>query len=257
MLRQKKLYYPYNPNNPTKSDPKSNSRQFLKEEINLLKGVILKNKNKYKSKYEIFLLNSFIANIKGSQNIGSILQRVYGLGYTRSWNISLFFTYFAEAFPFRKANRTHQRLLNDLVEAKNYCLKEVLLKVKKINISFYKSIKCYKGIRHTLYLPVRGQRTHSNAHVARYLSSGTFEYVPKKPSKKTKKLSKYSRRKPFLVEASQSRYQRLLNKNYVEYCKTNPLQFKYLMKKGKLGIFSKILKDKQKAAKKALKKAKK
>jgi hypothetical protein len=29
------------------------------------------------------------------------------------------------------------------------------------------------------------------------------------------------------------------------------------MKKGKLGIFSKILKDKQKAAKKALKKAKK
>ena len=108
-----------------------------------------------------------------------------------------------------------------------------------------------------MYLPVRGQRTHSNAHVARYLGSGTFEYVPKKPSKKTKKLSKYSRRKPFLVEASQSRYQRLLNKNYVEFSKTNPLQFKYLLKKNKLGVFSKIYKDKQKVLKKANKGSKK
>jgi small subunit ribosomal protein S13 len=250
MIKKYKPYYKYNPNH-------SQNKQFLTEEINLWKTVMLKNKTKYKNKYEIFLLNSFIANIKGSQNIGSILQRVYGLGYTRSLNISLFFTYFAEAFPFRKAKRTHQRLLGDLVEQENFCLKQPLAKVKKINISFYKSIKCYKGIRHSLYLPVRGQRTHSNAHVARYLGSGTFEYVPKKPSKKTKKLSKYSRRKPFLVEASQSRYQRLLNKNYVEFSKTNPLQFKYLLKKNKLGVFSKIYKDKQKVLKKANKGSKK
>ena len=31
------------------------------------------------------------------------------------------------------------------------------------NISFLVKIKCYKGVRHQLKYPVRGQRTHTNA----------------------------------------------------------------------------------------------
>jgi len=43
---------------------------------------------------------------------------------------------------------------------KKYALKE---KSFHLNISFFKKIKSYKGIRHVLNLPVRGQRTHTNA----------------------------------------------------------------------------------------------
>ena len=32
------------------------------------------------------------------------------------------------------------------------------------NIEFYKSIKSYRGLRHRNNYPVRGQRTHTNAH---------------------------------------------------------------------------------------------
>jgi ribosomal protein S13 len=36
-----------------------------------------------------------------------------------------------------------------------------------LNINFLKKIKCYKGIRHVLNLPVRGQRTHTNAKTSK------------------------------------------------------------------------------------------
>lgn len=38
-----------------------------------------------------------------------------------------------------------------------------LFDYNKSNISFLKSIKSYKGIRHKNRYPVRGQRTHTNA----------------------------------------------------------------------------------------------
>jgi len=93
--------------------------------------------------------------------------------------------------------------------------------------------------------------------VARYLGSGTFEYVPKTPSLKLKRLSKFSRRKPFILQASIARYNRLLSKNYVEFSKTNKRMMNQLAKKNKLGTFSKIFKEKQKLAKEKKKKKKK
>jgi small subunit ribosomal protein S13 len=40
--------------------------------------------------------------------------------------------------------------------------KKLFENIKK-NIKFYKSNKCFRGIRHIKNLPVRGQRTHTNA----------------------------------------------------------------------------------------------
>ena len=37
----------------------------------------------------------------------------------------------------------------------------------KDNISFIKNIRTYKGIRHKVSLPVRGQRTHTNAKTSK------------------------------------------------------------------------------------------
>jgi hypothetical protein len=52
------------------------------------------------------------------------------------------------------------------------------------------------------------------------------------------------------------RYQRLLNKNYVEFRKNNKNLFKQLQKKNKLGVFGKLHKEKLKQAKAKLKKQK-
>jgi small subunit ribosomal protein S13 len=43
--------------------------------------------------------------------------------------------------------------------------------VKKVNahVEHYKKINCYRGMRHKLGLPVRGQRTHTNAKTVRRL----------------------------------------------------------------------------------------
>ena len=47
------------------------------------------------------------------------------------------------------------------------------------NISVLKEIKTYRGIRHSYFLPVRGQRTHTNA--------GTQKNKKKKNKKKKNK----------------------------------------------------------------------
>jgi len=239
-------------------NPNLQEQRFVKQEKEALKTLTNSNyKNKVKGKrFELFILNGFLKNIKANQNLQAILQRIYGLGARRTIDLSVYFTYFSTSLFFKGLTMSHQYLLADLLEENNFLLKHQLQLRKKLNIAHYKSINCYKGIRHTLYLPVRGQRTHSNAHVARYLGSGTFEYVPKVPSSKVKRLSKFSRRKDFILDASSARYRRLLNKNYVEFTKKNKKLFKHLVKKNKLGVFGKLFKEKQKIAKEKAKKQK-
>ena len=244
-----------------KYSPRPNllKEKFNKQEQLLLKkGEIVAKTNK---SFELFLLNDFVTGIRDNQHIPAILQKIYGMGFTRSFQISIIITYSNDIITFKRLTKRHCNLISDLLDKYNFCLKNWLYYVKKINIAVYKASGCYRGDRHSKYLPVRGQRTQTNAHVARYIGSGTFEYVPKTPgTKKNKKLSKYSRRKPFLVLASNSRFQRLLNKSFIEYVKKNKKKFKQLVKKNKLGVFTKLFKEKQKLKKaklKLLKKSKK
>lgn len=47
---------------------------------------------------------------------------------------------------------------------------ESLLKKKQLNnINKLKKINCYRGLRHKLALPVRGQRTHTNSNTIKFL----------------------------------------------------------------------------------------
>ena len=243
------------------NNPNIITNQFVKQEKEIYKKINIKTlmletakEKSNKKDLKLFILNNFIINIHGNQQIQTILQKLYGIGFTRSFLFSINITYFYSGIAFKKLNYIHYKLLVNLFENANFLIKAELAFIKKDNISQYKLIKCYRGIRHSLYLPVRGQRTHTNAHVARYLGSGTFEYVATRPSSKLKRLSKYSRRKKFLVDASNSRYNRLLNKNYVEFQKKNKHRFKYLVKKNRLGVFGKIFKEKQKLAKSKSKK---
>ena len=237
-------------------NPNHDDQKFLKEEKLIFTNII--NYTKPNKGLELFILNNFLNDISSGQQIRTVLQRIYGIGHTRSFNFSVQMNYFTDSISFKYLTKEHYDLISDLFEECPFVLKSKLKQIKRINIANYKLINCYKGIRHSLYLPVRGQRTHSNAHVARYLSSGTFEYVPRGPSTKLKRLSKYSRRKDYILDASTARYKRLLNKSYMEFQKNNKHLFKHLAKKNKLGVFGKLYKDKQKVAKQKIKdKAKK
>ena len=246
----KKFTYWYNPITIDKKFVQSEKDTYSKSTF------INKEKNE-KSYSELIIFDFILRRIKNTQTVQTVLKRIFGYGLYRAMDVSLFFSYGKESLVFKDLNMIHKDFIVNRVEKKKYVLKHKLKDIKKSNISRLKLISCYRGIRHSLYLPVRGQRTHSNAHVARYLGSRTFEYVPRTPTSKIKKLSKFSRRKKHLVVASVIRYNRLLNKNYVEFKKHNKNLFKHLEKRNKLGAFSKLYKEKLKIAKEKAKKKKK
>lgn len=237
-------------------NPNGTVQKFIVEESKAFQGITISN-TVVKKTLELFLLNNFIRRVSPNQQIKVILQKLYGVGATRAFSIAVYLSYFPDGFHFKNLTVNHYRFLENLLELAQYKLFQWLKNIRKLNITRYKAISCYRGLRHTSFLPVRGQRTRSNAHVARFLGSGTFEFIPKKPSSKLKKLSKFSRRKKHLVDASNARYKRLLNKSHVEFQKNNKHLYKYLLKKNKLGVFGKLHKEKEKIAKAKAKKLKK
>ena len=128
----------------------------------------------------------------------------------------------------------------------SFLLKENLRNIARNNIKHLKSINCYKGYRHLHYLPARGQRTKSNAMTARYLGSGSFDYIPTKPNDLVKKISSYVRRDTILKQNSEINYKKLLSRNFFLFQKSNNRLTSFLNKKGKLGVFSKFMKIKKK-----------
>lgn len=235
--------------NPIKVD-----KQFLPKEKDIFKQTLFQKSYVRPSKNysELIILDDLLRRISSQQNIQTILQRIYGLGLARAIKVALLFSFGKESLQYKHLTLKHKDKMVTMVERaaiRKYRVKYALRNIRKKNISRLKRVKCYRGVRHTLYLPVRGQRTHSNAHMARYLSSRTFEYVPKVPASKVKMLSKFTRRKKHIVDAAMSRYYRLLNKNYAEFRKNNKSLFKQLEKKNKLGVFGKLHKLKVKQAK--------
>lgn len=61
----------------------------------------------------------------------------------------------------------HQKKLNSITKKLSYS-GTLKIKVKRA-INFYIKIRNYKGIRHMLHYPVRGQRTHTNAKTVKKL----------------------------------------------------------------------------------------
>lgn len=57
-------------------------------------------------------------------------------------------------------------IINEYIR-KNYVVEEDLRDRVFRNIKLLVSIGCYRGVRHRLHLPVRGQRTHSNAKICK------------------------------------------------------------------------------------------
>nr|YP_010041695.1 ribosomal protein S13 [Cyanophora biloba]QPB15029.1 ribosomal protein S13 [Cyanophora biloba] len=89
------------------------------------------------------------------------LQKIFGIGSSRAKKIccALLITSFCKV---KKLNRNQSILLSQYIE-NNYYVDIDLQNQIKANFKHLVKISSYRGIRHTLKLPVRGQRTHTNA----------------------------------------------------------------------------------------------
>ena len=75
--------------------------------------------------------------------------------------------------PKTTINKLKKNQLNRLINYinKNIKIEQLLKKIKKDNFNNLLNIKTNRGIRHNLGLPVRGQRTHTNAKTSKKLKN--------------------------------------------------------------------------------------
>jgi small subunit ribosomal protein S13 len=102
------------------------------------------------------------------------LTYIYGIGRTTSQKI-LTQLGLNESQRVSELNETQVRDIRDLIEA-NYMVEGELSNKVKLNIKRLMDLGCYRGLRHRRNLPVRGQRTRTNARTRK----GPRRIVPKK-----------------------------------------------------------------------------
>ncbi|QSW37971.1 30S ribosomal protein S13 [Candidatus Vidania fulgoroideae] len=108
-------------------------------------------------------MNILGINMNNSRKIEIELTKIYGIGnYTSRLicnNVGILGKKISEidSYEFITLNSLLGKML----------IGNMLKKKIKDNISTLVRIKCYRGIRHKLKLPVRGQRTRSNSRTSR------------------------------------------------------------------------------------------
>ena len=101
-------------------------------------------------------------DIPGNKKIEYSLRYIYGIGPTRSLEL----LEAAGIDPAMKANDITEEQINKLMEAvakRKVALEGDLRREVAGNLKRLQAINCYRGIRHRRGLPVRGQRTSTNA----------------------------------------------------------------------------------------------
>ena len=89
-------------------------------------------------------------------------------------------------------SRFHLGLIEQWILSKNLLLNDELRKYNLDKKEGLVAIKCYRGLRNAEGLPVRGQRTKSNAKTQKRLSGFL---IKKKSLKVLKKVAKFSKKK--------------------------------------------------------------
>ena len=100
------------------------------------------------------------------KSIWIALTTIYGIGRERSRKIldQLKINYMKKV---KDVTEEEQKLISD--ELKNYVLENDLKREVASAIKRLKEINCYRGMRHNLWLPVRGQLTRKNARTDKKL----------------------------------------------------------------------------------------
>lgn len=101
-------------------------------------------------------------DIPGDKRIDVALRYVYGLGPTNSRQI----LERAGISPSIRAKALNEQQLSQIVhtiQEGKFVIEGDLRREIGLNLKRLQGIKCYRGIRHMRGLPVRGQRTQTNA----------------------------------------------------------------------------------------------
>lgn len=99
-------------------------------------------------------------NLKEKNKLSISLNKIYGLGLNKSMQMN---SILGLSLKIKLGNLTKNQLLKLNKGLTHYKQGSRLKREKKNKIDILKEIKTYRGIRHNYFLPVRGQRTHTNA----------------------------------------------------------------------------------------------
>jgi len=100
-------------------------------------------------------------DIPGNKRTVIALTYLYGIGTTSAEQV-------CEILNIERDKRAHELTEDELSRIasyvdKNFVVEGELRRLESGNISRLRKISCYRGIRHRRGLPVRGQRTRTNA----------------------------------------------------------------------------------------------
>lgn len=104
-------------------------------------------------------------NLLNNQYIKYALTSIYGIGLTTSENILKKVQ--INIFTHVKNLKDDEIMKLRVIIEKNYKIEEDLRRIIKKNINHLSEINCFKGNRHKLSLPLRGQRTRTNSRTRR------------------------------------------------------------------------------------------
>ena len=111
----------------------------------------------------IYLFESELAEDK---SIFFALTQIYGIGKANSFLICKKLG-FSRNLKIKNLSKEQISKLINLIDSLNLDLVSELKKLKLLAAKKLLSIKSYKGLRKNQGLPIRGQRTHTNARTAR------------------------------------------------------------------------------------------
>ena len=183
----------------------------------------------------ILLIKTFV-HFKYQKCVNFNLQNIYGIGLIRAYLIIKCWLG-RSGVPFWIVRKAHLQQIDNFHSYFKWLFAKVLLITKAKNVAKYKRIGCYRGLRLAAFLPSHGQRTRSNAISARFVGSGSFEYIPKQPNTNLKKLSSYVNRTDIIKKKSALAYQKRLKINFILYRDKDEKRFAMAVKKGELGNF--------------------
>ena len=108
----------------------------------------------------------FESELSKNKSLFFALTNIYGIGRTNAILICKKLGV-SKIFKVKHLSKEQTRNLSKIIEFLNIKLASDLKKFRSLNLKKLISIKSYKGLRRHQKLPVRGQRTHTNAKTAR------------------------------------------------------------------------------------------
>lgn len=115
-------------------------------------------------------------NIPVNKHVVIALTSIYGIGRERARQICIK----AKVEPSKKVKDIGEKELGAIrVEVSRYAVEGDLRREVAMSIKRLIDLKCYRGVRHHRGLPVRGQRTHTNARTRKGRRKGEIKMMRK------------------------------------------------------------------------------